>query len=422
MIQNSNHKNTIIKNTFALFILQGSLYIVPLIILPYLIRVLGIETFGLLAFASATIAFFRGVVEYGFNLTATKQITESRNDPEKMSELFSSIFFTKLLLTVLCFFILTILVLSFETFREHWQVFLFTFLIIFGDILFPIWFFQGIENMKMITYLQIGYKTLFVILVLLFVHNKDDFLLVPILDSIGSILAGLYAMFYIQKNYRIKLYILHYQHILYQLKEGMHVFVSRITVILYTSLNTFVLGLLTDNSIVGIYAIAEKIYMAIRGLLNPFIQAIYPYLVKQYKESKTNYYSIVRKLNYGYFAVLVIFSLVTYVFSDNIFYLVSGQNSNDGQEVLKIFAIALLFAIGTLYSNLLVIKNESHLLSKITFVGMTVNVLCIIPITYMFGIFGVALLFLSVQFIQAILQIKYNKEILFPTSLKVLQQ
>lgn len=415
-------KKIIIQNTISLLILQGSLYIVPLIILPYLIRVLEIETFGLLAFASATIAFFRGVVEYGFNLTGTKQITESRNDPEKMSELFSSIFFTKLLLTVLCFFILTILVLSFETFREHWQVFLFTFLIIFGDILFPIWFFQGIENMKMITYLQIGYKTLFVILVLLFVHNKDDFLLVPILDSIGSILAGLYAMFYIQKNYRIKLYILHYQHILYQLKEGMHVFVSRITVILYTSLNTFVLGLLTDNSIVGIYAIAEKIYMAIRGLLNPFIQAIYPYLVKQYKESKTNYYSIVRKLNYGYFAVLVIFSLVTYVFSDNIFYLVSGQNSNDGQEVLKIFAIALLFAIGTLYSNLLVIKNESHLLSKITFVGMTVNVLCIIPITYMFGIFGVALLFLSVQFIQAILQIKYNKEILFPTSLKVLQQ
>lgn len=422
MIKNSNHKNTIIRNTFALLILQGSLYIVPLIILPYLIRVLGIETFGLLAFATATIAFFRGIVEYGFNLSGTKQITDHRNNIEKISELFSGILISKLLLSFICFFILSLLVVSFDVFSKNWEVFLLTFLIVFGDVIFPLWFFQGVENMKMITYLQIAYKTIFVFLVFLFVQHQDDFLLVPLLDSIGSIIIGFFAVFYVKRKYQLKFYFVSKKLIIDLLKDGMHIFFSRITVILYTSLNTFVLGLITNNSIVGIYAIAEKIYMAIRGLLNPFVQAIFPYLVQKYKENRDEYYKIVQKINYGYFTVLVAFSLLTYVFSDNLFYLISGHTSHDGQAVLKIFAIALLFAIGTLYSNLLVIKNESHLLSKITFVGMMINIVFIIPVIYMFGIFGVALLFLSVQLIQAILQMIYNKEILFPSTIKAIQR
>lgn len=415
-------KKTIIQNTLSLLILQGSLYIVPLITFPYLVRVLGIETFGLLAFATATIAFFRGVVEYGFNLTATKQITDHHHDTTKISEIFSSVLIAKFLLSIACLFILFLLTLSFEIFAQNKELFFITFLIIFGDMLFPVWFFQGIENMKLITYLQIAYKTLFVALILLFVHHQDDFLLVPLLDSVGSILIGIFSLYYVKRKYAIKISLVNVNAIITQLNDGFHVFLSRITVILYTSLNTFVLGLMTNNALVGIYAIAEKIYMAMRGLLNPFVQAIFPYLVKKYKENKIEYYKTVRTINIWYALTLAIFSLGTYIFCDYLFYLISGKYNLQGSDILQIFAIALMFAIGTLYSNLLVVKNQSYLLSKITFISMLFNIIFIVPVIYAYNIYGLAYLFLVVQIIQSLLQLKYNKEIFVFRSVKVTQQ
>lgn len=411
-------KKIIVKNTISLLILQGSLYIVPLIILPYLVRVLGIEIFGLLAFATATISFFRGVVEYGFNLSVTKEITNNKNDNNKISELFSTIMISKFFLSVICLLILSILVISFEIFFKNWELFFITFLIIFGDLLFPLWFFQGMENMKMITYLQISYKIIFVLLVLIFVKTKEDFLLVPLIDSFGSVIIGFLSIYYIKQKYNIKFIFIKQNLIFKQLKDGWHIFLSRITVILYTSINTFILGVMTNNELVGIYSIAEKIYMAIRGLLNPFVQAIFPYLVRKHNENKIEYLIIIKKINIGYGITLIVFSIGTYIFSDYLFHLISGKNNLQGQEVLKIFAISIVFAIGTLYSSLLVIKSESYLLSKITFICMIINSIFIIPLIYKFNIYGLAYLFLTIQFIQLILQINYNREIFFVKSEK----
>ena len=404
-------KNIIVKNTISLLILQGSLYIVPLIILPYLVRVLGIETFGLLAFATATISFFRGVVEYGFNLSATKEIADNKNNAEKISELFSSVLISKFLLSIFCLLILSILVISFDIFLRNWELFFISFLIIFGDLLFPLWFFQGIENMKMITYLQITYKAIFVLLVLLFVNSKDDFLLVPLIDSLGAVIIGFFSIYYIKQKYNLKFVLVKQNIIFKQLKDGWHIFLSRITVILYTSLNTFVLGLMTNNELVGIYSIAEKIYMAIRGLLNPFVQAIFPYLVRKYKENKIEYLITSKRISIGYAITLIVFSIGTYIFSDYLFYLISGKYNIDGQEILKIFAISIIFAIGPLFSNLLIIKGRSKILTKITFICMLVNLIFIYPLIYKFNIYGLTYLFLTVQFVQLILQLNYNKEI-----------
>ena len=74
MLKTNAQTKTILSNIVALFTLQGLQYLIPLILLPYLVHTLGIEYFGLLSFAIATIAFFRAMVSYGFDFTGTKQI------------------------------------------------------------------------------------------------------------------------------------------------------------------------------------------------------------------------------------------------------------------------------------------------------------------------------------------------------------
>ena len=165
----AEHK-TVITNTFSLIILQGSNYIIPLILFPYLVHVVGIEKFGVLSFATATVALLRGIVDYGFKLSGTQQISVNRNDIQKVSEIFSSIFFVKIILTIVVFIILLLMILFINKISAHFDVFLYTFLLVIGDVLFSAWFFQGMEKMKLITYFNIVYKTLYMVSIFLFIR------------------------------------------------------------------------------------------------------------------------------------------------------------------------------------------------------------------------------------------------------------
>jgi len=410
LLQNKKHK-TILGNMASLFVLQGSNYILPLILLPYLVRVLGVEYFGLLAFATATVNLLRGVVSYGIDLSGAKQISIHRDDKEKLVEIFSAILVVKFLLALISFLILSVLLLSVEKFSLHSEVFLFTFLIVFGDVLFPIWFFQGVEKMKMITYIRLTYKSIFVLSVIFFVNEQSEYSMVPLLDSLGAICAGFVSLYFISKDFNVSFSVPKYADVIFQFKDGWHIFVSRIAVIMYSSVNTFLLGILTNNESVGYYAIAEKIYVAIRGLFIPVVQALFPFLSKKYIENKEHYYVLIKKLSIGYFTALVVFSILTYLFSYQLINIVAGKLIMESVEVLEILSIALLFGIGSLYSSLLIIKAKGKVLSKITLSTMVLNFILVFPSIYWFGIYGLAWQFVLIQCFQALLQIRYNKEI-----------
>ena len=411
MIRLKAEHKTIVSNVVALFTLQGLNYILPLILLPYLVHVLGIERFGLLAFATATILFFRSVVAYGFDYTGTQQIAIQREDTKKVSEIFSAILSVKFLLVGATFLVLLLLLGFVEKVGLEWKVFLFTFLVVIGDALFPTWFFQGMEKMKMITYFRMIHKALSIIIIILLVKEEGDYMLVPLIDGIGSILAGVMALVYIRTKFKIGFLFPSLSAISFQFKNSWHVFLSQIAVHFYTTINIFVLGLLTDNETVGYYSLAYKVYGAIKGLLAPVNKAIFPFLSKKYVKNKEAYYKLIKKISTVYVMVLAVLALLTHTFSSQIIGLISGKVLPPAVELLEIFSFSMFFAIGASFSLLLVIKSENKTLSKITFWSMIVNLVLLYPSISLFGIYGLAYHFLIVQIFHAYMQVKYNIEI-----------
>ena len=180
---NKKDKKILLSNFFSLTLLQVFTYLLPLITLPYLVRVLGTEKFGLVMFAQAFILFFSILVDYGFNLSATREISLHRDYKKKLTEIFSSVMTIKFILLAISFVALSIILVLFKKFSNDVDLYYLTFLWIIGHAIFPIWYFQGLEKMKYITIINIISRLIFTIAIFIFIKHESNYILVPIINA-----------------------------------------------------------------------------------------------------------------------------------------------------------------------------------------------------------------------------------------------
>jgi polysaccharide transporter, PST family len=340
-----NTKKRLISNFLSLSSVQVANYILPLITVPYLVRVLGPEKYGLIAFSQAFIAYFALLTDYGFNLSATRTISINRDNKDKLSEIFCSVLLIKMGFMLISFLILCSLVFSLSKFRAEWLLYLLTFSMILGNVLFPVWFFQGMEKMKQIASLNIIAKIIFTASVFIFIKSRSDYIYLPLINSLGFILAGLISLWIVINKIKIKIKIPLFQEIKYQLKEGWYVFVSNIAMSLYGTSNTFILGIFTSNTIVGYYSAGEKIMRAVQGLMGPLSQTIYPHISKLASESRQAALEFIRSVVKLVGAATLSISLMLFIFAHQISDIVFGIQFKESIMVIQILAF-LPFIIG----------------------------------------------------------------------------
>ena len=163
---------TVIGNFFTLSVVQFANYLVPLILIPYLTRVLGLSRYGLVELARAVSVYFLLLTDYGFSLSATREVSVHRNDPKRLSEVFSSVMTLKCLLVLLSTAVLSGIVFTVPRLRPDWPVYYLSFASVIGMWLFPMWLFQGMERMKPIAVVTVVAKSLVVVATVLLVRTS----------------------------------------------------------------------------------------------------------------------------------------------------------------------------------------------------------------------------------------------------------
>ena len=127
-IINREELKTILNNFFSLTLLKALTYLLPLITFPYLIRVLGVDKFGLVMFAQATMYYFEILVDFGFNLSATREVALNAKNKSKLNEIISSVFSIKLVLLIISGLLLLLILSVFDRFSDESLIYYYSFL------------------------------------------------------------------------------------------------------------------------------------------------------------------------------------------------------------------------------------------------------------------------------------------------------
>jgi len=340
---------TLVQNFSSLTILQFSNYLFPIITFPYLVRVLGPEKFGLVNFAAAFVAYFNVFTDYGFNLSATKDISINRNNPNKVNEIFSTVLVIKLILSVVSLMVFSLLIFTIPRFSANSEIYFYSFLIVLGAVLFPGWFFQGMEKMKYITVTNVTVKIIWTILVFALVRSADDVLLLVILNGASFILIGVLSLILLIGIFKVKFIPPSISEIKLQLINGWYLFVSTASITLYTTSNVFILGLFAGNEVVGYFAAADKIRIAVQGLFGNAGQTVFPHLSKMFAESKKEAIVFVKKYRNYSVTVAVILTLILFVLAKPVVLIVLGSGY---EPSINVFRIILLLPLIILLSNI----------------------------------------------------------------------
>lgn len=387
----SNNKKVVAKNFFSLSALQVINNVIPFITIPYLIRVIGPEKFGLFAFAQSFIQYFVIFTDYGFNLSATREISIHKDDSSKVTDIFNSVLTIKALFTLFSFVILLSTIAVFAKFQTDYVVYLLYFGAVLGAAIYPIWFYQGIEKMKYLLYLNI-IPVLFTVSIFMFVRSEDHYMRVPLISFLSSIITGICGLLLAYKKFGIKLSIPRFSQLKHEFSQGWHVFISNIGVAGYTNTRIFVVGLIAGNVITGYYAVAEKIIaLLILFPLGLLLQAAYPRLSKIFSENAMVAENMTKRLQDMANIFYMFITLVMYIFAPHVVRVMCGAPYYEAMISLRILLIGMFFIAANAFRvHFLLICGKSNIFARIhVFMGVFGAFLTILA-TYYFSYIGTA--------------------------------
>lgn len=349
----------ILESFSYLTLIQIFNMLMPLITYPYLVRILGAELYGTIVFVQAIVGYFSIIINFGFNISATKEIAGNRDNLEKISEITSSVFILQFFLWVMCLCVFIIFIVFIPLNYNTQLLFLFTFGMTFNELLFPVWFFQGIEKMKFITYINLLTKVVFLCLVFLFVNKQSDYILVPLFYTVTYILCGIVSFSIIMTKYKVKIRYYPYKILVYYFRSSLYLFISKLALLIKDRSMIVLLGLLFSKSVVAYYDLALKLVNLYTALYQSIPTAILPRLMQQKN------YKIARFLFLFTVSISVLYYLFLLFFSDWIIHILAGSLFNDAKFYLMIVgSLVVVNPLNTLLNYYLILSNEEALVLR----------------------------------------------------------
>lgn len=298
------------------------------VLVGYLIRALGEEGYGLLTWVDSIVQYFIMIINFGFDLYAAKYVIDNKNNPRKLNEVISTVYYIKAVLFLLCFLMLIPLALNAQIYEVLHLVALML-LMGMGEVLTPVWFFQGIEKMKPLMFITFFSKLILIVLTFLFIKNSNDMTLYIYFLVITSIFLGVLSFIMMKKEVSFRFVKVSYDVIKGYLKEGYLFFIGRFSTFFFNMGTLFLIGYLFSKGQVAGFDIATKIIFVFIIPFEVLQQALFPRVVNGVSNFN------LKKIIAGTLLSSIVLMTLVFLFSKEIIYIFGGEEMLKYEYVLK---------------------------------------------------------------------------------------
>jgi polysaccharide transporter, PST family len=340
-----------------LYGVQICTYALPLVTFPYLARVLGPAGWGSVVFAQAIGSVIAIFVEYGFDMSASRETSRHRDDPRRLSELISGVLGAKVILAALC---ICGAILS-RRYTHHIapSLALFWSSTIWGVCqgINMLWYFQGLERMRLASALEIGGKVVATLSIFILVHNPEDGWKVMAAQCVGCVVA--HAITVVLAYREVGFVRPTFSSVLRALRLGWSMFLYRAGTGIASSLNGLVLGWVAPIAALGQYAGAERISRVFQQGLWPVNQALYPHLTKKMRDDRHDAMKMVRSSLFFLGGLGLLFGLILFLGAPLLVHVILGDAFHGSVAALRVFSLWIpLVALCTVLIFQLLLPNQ----------------------------------------------------------------
>ncbi|MBC6315241.1 oligosaccharide flippase family protein [Listeria grandensis] len=325
-------KKRLLHNTLFLYALTFSGYFFSLITVPYQTRILGPEFYGKVGFAIAMMTYFRLVIDFGFILSATADISQHRENKQEVAKIYTAVMRAKMLFTGLSFAVLVSICYFVPMFRQDMFLYLLTFASVAVSAFLPDFLYRGLETMKRITIRTVAIQGFFVVMIFLFLKTPQQYYFVPLFTLIGNAVALILAQRHVSQKLGIKFVRLDKGYLRETIRKSSPFFFSRIAATMYQVTNTFFLGLMySPGSVkVGMYVASDRLVGTAKSAFSPIADSLYPYMVKNRD------FRLLKKIIWMIMPPVTIGCIVLGIYANEFMALFLGAAFYDAGSILRI--------------------------------------------------------------------------------------
>ncbi len=397
-------KNKSIQNFLFLAIIQSSNVLISIISMPLLIQGIGVDQFGLVNLSLSVIILLNIMVGFGYNLSAPREVAISQKDNSALSHLVSNVFSAKILLAGFATFLILIGVLGLNLFKEYQMILVYSVLLLFSEATLPLWFFQGMEKMKLISIANVFSKLLFLMGIVLFIHSPELSKWVNFMMGFTGLLINLFLLSYIHSFLQIRFYRPQFSAIWASLKENILFFFSNLTGYISVNGGLIIFSFFAGAETLGMYSLAERVVMVLRLFPAMIIQAIFPNASKLFNKDQASFY---RFLKIVYIRVLLVGAFIaasTYFAAPWIIRVLSRSELDESVTYLQLLSpILFLSCLNIPNITMMLVADLKQLLFKASWMMCLYMIIVTSILTYYFGGVGLCYGILSTEIIAYII-------------------
>lgn len=332
-----------ISNFTAFTALQAAAQLIPIITIPYFVRVLGIDGMGVLAITTAAGLSASVLMDYAIQLSGTRFAASHAEDRDAISSYFNVSSFTKLIILMPIMLILTFLSVVLQSVGEHFWVFFWSLLAAATLCLFPQWLFQGLLAMPTAARILVTSRIVSVLLAALLVRGPKDVYIIPMTQAICGAGALVLVASVLSKKFQITLKMPCQSSIAKLLKENWSLFSATFWGAVYSHGAIIIMSTMLSHSAIGLFSIGQKISQAIVAMFNVSAQTAFPLFVR----SRTSKNFRQQVLYYMFGVILAAGSslIAIWIIRRPVYEFFAAQNSSVGVGIFEIWLAASFFTI-----------------------------------------------------------------------------